>query len=144
MPFEILDPAKNQGQGLVVLHSPQRPQDRTWPREVEIPVGQHGKRLFFLGNVHGWAPDDEGTGELGAVAEYEIVYADGQQQIVPLITGRTIDEWTADPQADEAVPGLHGDPWHLNVLGVSLRPMRWSRRSSSATWAPRPPRCWWR
>lgn len=123
VPFEIIDPAKNDGRGLLVLHSPRAPKDREWPRQVEIPVDQKGKRLFFLGNVHGWAPQDPGTGDWGAVAEYVIEYEDGQKQIVPLVTGRTADEWTAAPEADEVWPGLKGRPWHLNVLGVTLRPM---------------------
>lgn len=123
VPFEIIDPAKNSGRGLVVLHSPRAPKDRPWPTQVEIPVHAQGKRLFFLGNVHGWAPDDPGKGPWGAVAEYVIRYADGQQQVVPLITGRTADEWTASPSAADAAVGLRGDPWHLNVLGVTLRPV---------------------
>ena len=122
VPFEVIDPAKNGGRGLVVLHSPSAPKDRTWPTQVEIPVHAQGKRLFFLGNIHGWAPDDPGAGPWGAVGEYVICYADGQKQTVPLITGRTADEWTAPPSAAEAFVGLRGDPWHLNVLGVTLRP----------------------
>lgn len=55
------------------------------------------------------------------MAEYVICYADGQRQTVPLVTGRTIDEWTASPSADEVTAGLRGEPWHLNVLGVELR-----------------------
>ena len=35
------------------------------------------------------------------------------------VVGRTIDEWTGGPQADEVQVGLQGSPWHLNVLGVS-------------------------
>lgn len=123
VPFTILDPAKNQGRGLVVLHSPHAPKDRPWPREVEIPVGQKGKRLFFLGAVHGWGPADPGTGPFGALAEYVIHYADGQQQVVPLVAGRTSDDWCSAPEADEVCLGLSGDPWHLNVLGVELRPV---------------------
>jgi hypothetical protein len=123
IPFEIIDPAKNHGRGFVVLHSPHAPQDRAWPTQVEIPVHAQGKRLFFLGNIHGWAPDDPGAGPAGAVAEYVICYADGQKQTVPLITGRTIDEWTASPSASEAFVALRGDPWHLNVLGTTLRPV---------------------
>ena len=123
MPFLIAAPAQNQGRSLVVLHSPRAPADRQWPREVAIPVGQAGKRLFFLGNVHGWAVDDPGVPPLGAVAEYVIVYADGQRQTVPLITGRTADNWASPPEVSEATVGLQGEPWHLNVLGVALRPV---------------------
>jgi hypothetical protein len=123
VPFRIINPASNDGRGLLVLDSPNAPKDRTWPRQAEIPVGQKGQRLFFLGNVHGWAPQDPGAGDWGAVAEYVIEYADGQQQTVPLITGRTVDEWTAPPDADCVSAGLQGDPWHLNVLGVTLRPV---------------------
>jgi hypothetical protein len=126
VPFEIIDPAGNEGRGLVVLHSPRAPANREWPREVEIPVGESGARLFFLGNVHGWGTGGgEGTGEWGAVAEYAIHYTDGQIQTVPLITEQTADDWTARHHlAAEAFRGLSGQPWHLNVLGVRLRPVR--------------------
>lgn len=123
VPFEIIDPAKNNGRGLVVLHSPRAPQNIAWPRAVEIPVNAQGKRLFLLGNVHGWDSHDPGTGPWGAVAEYVIHYADGQTQVVPLVTGRTADEWAAAPEAEEVCVGPKGDPWHLNVLGVTLRPV---------------------
>ncbi len=121
VPFRIIDPADNEGRGLLVLHSPKAPQDQEWPHEVEIPVGQRGRRLYFLGSVHGWSSHDAGSGPWGAVAEYVIVYADGEKQSVPLITGRTADEWAATPEADEVFAGLQGDPWHLNVLAVELR-----------------------
>lgn len=121
VPFEVIDPAKNDGRGLIVLHSPKAPANREWPTEVRIPVGKTGRRAFFLGNVHGWHSQDPGTGLWGAVAEYVICYADGQKQTVPLITGRSIDEWTGSPQADEVVAGLRGEPWHLNLLAVELR-----------------------
>ncbi|HIQ22473.1 MAG TPA: hypothetical protein EYH34_14715 [Planctomycetes bacterium] len=121
VPFYIIPPQQNQGRSFVVLHSPKAPANRDWPREVRIQVGQVGKRLFFLGNVHGWSSQDPGTGPWGAVAEYRIVYEDGQVQTVPLITGRTIDEWAARPEADEVAVGARGQPWHLNVLGVKLR-----------------------
>jgi len=123
VPFEIIDPSDNEGRGLVVLHSPRAPVHRTWPKQVEIPVGRQGKRLFFLGNVHGWDSQDAGTGPWGAVAEYVIHYADGQSQIVPLITGRTADEWARPPEAEETAVGFRGQPWHLSVLGVELRPV---------------------
>ena len=123
VPFQILDPAKNEGRGLIVLHSPNAPKAIQWPTQLEIALKQQGKRLFFLGNVTGWQPDDEGGGEWGAVAEYVICYADGQKQTVPLISGRTADDWASGPAATEAHCGLSGVPWHLNVLGVELRPV---------------------
>ena len=127
VPFDILAPARNQGRALVVLHSPRAPKDRTWPKEVVIPVNDKGQRLFLLGNVHGWDPSDAGTGPWGAVAEYRIEYADGQVQTLPLITGRTIDDWASGPEATEVFLGPRGDPWHLNLLGVTLRPVPISR-----------------
>jgi len=125
VPFRIIDPKQNAGRGFIVLHSPKAPSDRKWPHHAEIPVKQTGKRLFFLGNVHGWGSRDEGTHEWGAVAEYVIHYADGQTQTVPLITGRTIEDWTVENrEVTEAAWGLEGNPWHLNVLGVELRPVQ--------------------
>jgi len=121
VPFRILDPKQNDGRAFVVLHSPKAPTNREWPTEVKIPVGRRGRQLFFLGNVHGWYSHDPGTGEWGAVAEYVVHYADGTTQTVPLVTGRTIDEWALPPEADEVAVGLRGEPWHLNVLGVTLR-----------------------
>jgi hypothetical protein len=55
------------------------------------------------------------------LAEYVIEYADGEKQVVPLITDRTSEDWTASPGLDETLDSLEGDPWHLNVLGVALR-----------------------
>jgi hypothetical protein len=121
IPFRIIDPAENQGRGIVVLHSQDAPRDKEWPRAIEIPVGQKAKRMFFLGNVHGYASDDPGVGKWGAVAEYVIQYADGTEQIVPLSTGKTIDDWALSPGATQVVVGPKGYPWHLNVLGVELR-----------------------
>lgn len=122
VPFRLVNPAENQGRGLVVLQGADA--CASYQREVEVLVQQHGKRLFFLGNVHGWSPDDEGAGDWDAVAEYVIHYADGQTQTVPLISHRTADDWASPPEATEVFVGLKGDPWHLNVLGVNLRRVR--------------------
>ena len=105
-----------------MLQSPKAPKNVKFPEQVEIPVKQQGRRMFFLGNVHGWSSHDPGTGPWGAVAEYVIHYADGQQQVVPLITGRTVDEWAAAPEATDVQAVLKGTRWHLNLLGVVLRP----------------------
>jgi hypothetical protein len=121
IPFRLVDPGQNQGRGLVVLNGADA--SASFPREVTIPVGQAGSRLFFLGNVHGYCPDDDGSGSSGAVAEYVIHYADGQTQSVPLISHRTADDWASEPDATDAQVGVRGDPWHLNLLAVTLRPV---------------------
>lgn len=121
IPFQVIDPAQNQGRSFVVLQGLHA--SRNFPTQVTVPVRAQGKRLFFLGNVHGWMPEDEGAGDWGAVAEYVIEYTDGQQQIVPLISHRTADDWAGEPGASEVMLGLKGHPWHLNVLGVELRPV---------------------
>jgi len=121
VPFDIIDPTKNQGQGLIVLHSPHAPSDKQWPKEVTVAVNAKGRRLFFLGAVSGWAPQDEGTGPQGAVATFVVYYRDGQSQTLPLISGRTIDDWASPPEATDAFCGLKGTPWHLNVVGLELR-----------------------
>jgi hypothetical protein len=122
VPFRLIDPAQNQGRGLIVLGGAGA--SAAFPREIEVPVKAEGRRLFLLGNVHGYSPDDEGAGAWGAVAEYVIHYADGQMQSVPLISHRTADDWAMDPDASEAVVAMKGDPWHLNALAVQLRPVR--------------------
>jgi hypothetical protein len=121
VPFEIIDPRENAGKGIVVLEG--HGGSAEFPRQVSVPVGAQGKRLFFLGNVHGWRPADEGVGEWNALAEYAIQYADGSEQVVPLIAGRTTDDWASTPELVDLPVGLEGDPWHLNVLGVELRPL---------------------
>ncbi len=124
VPFEILDPAKNEGRALVVLHSPRAPKPERFPKEVEILVGCQGRRLFLLGNVHGWDPQDGGAEPTGAVAEYVLCYADGQKQTIPLITGQTIDDWASPPDATDVRTVLRGKRWHLNLLAVQLRPVK--------------------
>jgi hypothetical protein len=123
VPFRIIDPAKNNGKGLIVLASQKAPANRPWPTEVEIPAKGTAKRAYFLGNVTGWGPDDAGTGEWSAVGAYEIHYADGATQVIPLLTGVTCEDWTSPPAAPSVFCGLRGKPWHLNVLGVELRPV---------------------
>jgi len=121
IPFAVIDPAENDGRGLVVLHSPKSKESAAWPREVEIPATGRARRAFFLGNVQEWSPLDPGTGRWAGIAEYVIHYADGKTQIVPLVAGRTCDQWNWQPISDEVVATLEGATWHMNVLAASLR-----------------------
>ena len=121
IPFAVIDPAENDGRGLVVLHSPKSKESAAWPREVEIPATGRAQRVFFLGNVQEWSSLDPGTGRWAGIAEYVIHYADGKTQTVPLVAGRTCGQWNWQPTADEVVATLEGATWHMNVLAASLR-----------------------
>lgn len=119
VPFQVLDPATNNGRALLVLQGGEANGEAArFPTEVVIPIQQQGKRLFFLGNVAGWTTSDDAA---KPIAEYVIVYADGQRQTVPWILGKTADEWAQAPSATQAFVAWQGDPWHLHACGVALR-----------------------
>ena len=120
IPYHVLDPAKNAGKGLLVINGAQA--CARFPKQVTVPVGAQGRFLCVLGNVTGWASGDPGVGRRGAVAEYEVRYADGTVQKIPLITGRTADDWAMAPSATDLTVGLKAGIWHLNVLTIALKP----------------------
>jgi len=117
VPFEVIDPARNDGQGFVVLNGASECSDL--PRVADIPVNQPARRVFFLGAVGGWAPADAGSDGRGLVARFVIEFTDGSSKTLPLISGATIDDWASPPVATDVSAVLHGpEVWHLNVLGV--------------------------
>ncbi|HTQ11141.1 MAG TPA: glycoside hydrolase family 2 TIM barrel-domain containing protein [Fimbriimonadaceae bacterium] len=62
-----------------------RPGGESFPSQVEIPLhGLTAKDVCFLGNVGGGFPDARRGMEVG---EYVLSYANGKQEIVPLIAG---------------------------------------------------------
>jgi len=125
VPFEIIDPAENQGRAFCVLEGKSTSAD--FPREVEMAAGVSGKRAFLLGQVTGWMGSDPGDPKTHSVADYVLIYADGTKQVVPLISQQTVDDWANPPTAPLTQAGLQGDPWHLSVLAVKLRPKRLER-----------------
>jgi hypothetical protein len=125
VPFEVIDPAQNQGRAFCVLEG--RSTSADFPREAEISVGMAGTRAFFLGQVTGWMGSDPGNPKTHSVADYVLVYSDGQRQVVPLVSQQTADDWASPPIAALTEVGLQGAPWHLSVLAVKLRPKKLER-----------------
>jgi hypothetical protein len=125
IPFEIIDPTQNQGRAFCVLEGTSTSAD--FPREVEIDVGLAGTRAFFLGQVTGWMGSDPGDPKTHSVAEYVLIYEDGKRQVVPLVSQQTVDDWASPPVAPLTEVGLRGEPWHLSLLAVKLRPKRLER-----------------
>lgn len=106
---------------LSVLHG--KSASGSFPLEVRILLKTRGGGLFILGNVGGWTGSDSGVGERGAVAENRIRYAEGKEQVVPLMPGMILDDWVAPPMAIEVFPfAQRRSRWHLNLLTIKLRP----------------------
>jgi hypothetical protein len=58
VPFHIINPAKNEGRGLVVLRSSCAPTNRKWPNQIEIPVSHWGR--LPLGTPNGASAQQQG------------------------------------------------------------------------------------
>jgi hypothetical protein len=80
IPFQILDPAQNNGRSYAVLKGHHQSE---FPEAVSIPAGHlKAAELYFLHTCRwgGTAPDIK-------IAEYDIVYDDGQVTVIPLHVG---------------------------------------------------------
>ena len=89
IPFDLIDPAQNDGKAVLTLKS-ERFQGGL--RSVTIPVGRKARWVYFL-HATAWP---EGT-----VAEYVIRYEDGSTQVVPIRAAKETDNWwSPEPQED--------------------------------------------
>jgi hypothetical protein len=90
IPFQILDPSQNNGRSYVVLKGHHQ---AGFPEAISIPTGNlKAVELYFLHTCRwgGTAPDIK-------VAEYDVVYDDGQVVVIPLHVGVEISNfWYAD------------------------------------------------
>ncbi|HXL73719.1 MAG TPA: hypothetical protein VN963_08855, partial [bacterium] len=90
IPFQILDPLQNSGRSYVVLRGHHQAE---FPEAVSIPAGHlKAAELYFLHTCRwgGTAPDIK-------VAEYDVIYDDGQVVVIPLHVGVEISNfWYAD------------------------------------------------
>ncbi len=96
IPFHVIDPAKNENRGCLVLRGSARP---SFPAAIRgIKVGERISRLFFL-HTSGWSNDAE-------AGRYVIHYADGTQAEFLLQGGRNIGDWWQCRQLPEAKVGF--------------------------------------
>jgi hypothetical protein len=125
IPFQILNPVQNNGRSYVVLKGHHQSE---FPEAVSIPAG-HLKtaELYFLHTCRwgGTAPDIK-------VAEYDVVYDDGQVVVIPLHVGLEISNfWYSDDtsvsfiawwnQYKNADMGINLFPWKNPRPGVSIQ-----------------------
>ena len=89
VPFEIIDPDKNNGKSVIVTYSTQR---RYFPeRFAPIAVGAKAKNIYFL-HTMGWHE------KTAPAVVYRINYADGTGTDVNIYSGREIGSWWGVPQ----------------------------------------------
>lgn len=87
VPFRFVDPAKNNGRGMIMLNGVHR---SGYPVSVKIPVGDRNvRRLFFL---HGTCYTT-GTKAL----TYRLHFRDGQTRDLEIFNGVQIGDWKVAP-----------------------------------------------
>ncbi len=94
--FLIIDPAKNQGKGCLIVRGKARPEFAS--AITGIKVDKKFSRLFFL-HTSGWANNAES-------GSYVIHYADGKSETVTLIGGKHIGDWYNCKQLSNAKIGF--------------------------------------
>ena len=121
VPFDVLDPATNDGRNLIVLRGgPANALAQRYPTRVVIPVGFRCRAIHLLGGVGGWAfPFDQ---DRKPALTLRIRYEDAPTQDVALVNG----EHLADYNGQHDVPGsraaLKLGPHQLRMLRVRTNP----------------------
>jgi uncharacterized protein len=106
VPFDIVNPQRTRtGRNVIVLQGGSG-LARSYPKEVEIPVGLAVTRLHVLGGVAGWGYPG---GQQGArAAKIRVHYADGANEEIVLRNGIEIADYIArvDVPGSEALENL--------------------------------------
>ena len=96
IPFQIIDPAENNGLSCLILRGTEQP---GFPAAIRnIKVGEKFSRLFFL-HTSAW-------GRSGETARYRIRYEDGGFADFILYDGRQIGDWWGRNKLSEARRGI--------------------------------------
>ncbi len=113
IPFEIIDPAENEGRSCIVLQGRGR---ESMPPAAEFAVGRTCDVVYFL-HACAWA------GAEGApVGRYVVTYADGDTVRVPLLSGRETVDWWAPRDTSESAVGWEGRNAENPNVGLCIFP----------------------
>jgi hypothetical protein len=114
IPFQILDPSHNGNHSFIALKGREKPD---FPEAVSLPTGHlKAAYLYFLHTCR-WG----GTASDIKVAEYDIVYDDGQVEVIPLRVGKELTNF----YAAEDTPSNYLAWWHKyknTDMGIGLYP----------------------
>lgn len=110
VPFEIIDPERNDNRSCLVLRGKERP---SFPSQINgIRVNEKIGRLYFL-HAAGWA--EEGSGKIGRAV---INYQGRRQEGIRFSSGRNIGDWWAPGNLPEARLGWTGRNPVSGKIGV--------------------------
>ena len=123
IPFHLLEEGLNGGKTFVVLKGKRKP---AFPEAVALSTGHlRAAALYFLNSCR-WGGTDPRT----AVAEYDVVYDDGQVAVVPLHVGVEITNFSgADDASASFLAWWH--PYKNTDMGLSLFPWKNPRPEST-------------
>jgi len=119
IPFQLIDPARNEGCGLIVLSAGE---------QVNIPIGKQTTRIHFLGHIY--CQSSQRSFDHFAdieVAQYVINYADGTQETIPLRNNQQMEDFTSSPYARQLrlarnLAGRWGTG-HVNTYSFEPKPL---------------------
>ena len=117
VPFEVIDPAKNDGTNLLILKGgPAEAIAAKYPASVKVPVGFRCRALHFLGGVAGWAFPWSQDRKVGAVVR--IRYEDAPSQEVQWISGEHLADYNGKADVPASLRVLDLGRSHLRLLSI--------------------------
>ena len=121
VPFEVLDPADNDGRNLLILRGgPGGALARAYPARVRIAVGFRCRALHILGGVAGWGyPFDK---DKRPAATLRIRYDDAPTQSVSLVNGHHLADYHTHDDVPGSRPALTLGRCQLRTLRIRTHP----------------------
>ncbi len=117
-PFELINPAENGGNAVIMLRGAARGQDK--PESVEIQVGGRvAPFLYFLQSAVG-PPEQAEKNYL--VATYEVIFVDGTRVLIPIRDEIEIRQWYAAAWWDNSGPAS----WPI-FMGTNVYSVKWKK-----------------
>jgi hypothetical protein len=112
IPFDIIEPAKNDGKASLILFSTVRPY---FPTEAEVKkIGRKARSIYFLHGV-GWNSKNK-------VATYTVTYADGTKVEIPIRGGKEIDNWWQPKDGESCRVAWSGPNLAASSVGLLIYP----------------------
>ncbi len=113
VPFEVIDPAKNNGKAAIMLYGKGRP---FFPKETNwIPVGKQCEYLYMLHGV-GWVPGNFTDAYMKILVKYE----DGSVADMPIRIGQEAFDWHKCTPASNGPLAWVGKNSQIDRIGLHL------------------------